>query len=260
MSVRWNDVRLYASGAHWRGKILAGVSGIPELCMSLDSSGVALCKDRPKIKAGCINGYFIKRYNLPGFITQLRRRFKTPRPLKVLAGAEQLGKLGIYTPEVIAALVENRKLLRREFLVTAELPETTVTLHQKFRAAREPREIWELLMLRFVPDLCRLHDSGWVHGDLNLRNITFDSASGKCGLIDLDGMEKFSAPLSIRKRSREIARLVSGYSFMTRDTAPRDELISCAIDTYRKSCGVELDRNVIKTVTEQMIVRGGKYR
>ena len=65
--------RICVPGGVWHGKVLEGVSGIVDLCKKIDSPGAVVCKDRPKITAVCTDGCFIKRYNLPGFLTRLRR-------------------------------------------------------------------------------------------------------------------------------------------------------------------------------------------
>jgi tRNA A-37 threonylcarbamoyl transferase component Bud32 len=259
MSVRYTDVHTCISGSDWHGKILAGHSGIPELCMNLDSSGVALCKDRPKVKAGCCAGFFIKRYNMPGFFTQLRRRFKTPRPYRALAGALQLEKIGIATPEVIAALVETRNWVRREYLVTTSLSANSQTFLNAVSDGANADDLWQKLCCGVIPELCRLHDSGWIHGDLSIRNIYCDRDSGRYGFIDLDGMECCGRILPTADRCREIARLVSSYLIVFRAIEHRDEFICRAIESYRNSGGTSLKPDDVAAAMKSMIIRGEKY-
>ena len=83
------------SGAFWCGKLRAGVTGITAVCLELDDPESDFIQDRPKITVARAGGFFVKRYNLPGFFTQLRRLFKTSRLQSVLRGAEHLNKLGI---------------------------------------------------------------------------------------------------------------------------------------------------------------------
>ena len=96
--------RIRVSGSLWHGKVLEGVAGIVDLCIRVDAPEAVICKDRPKITAVCIDGCFVKRYNLPGFLTRLRRRFKRPRPLLALDGATALEDLGIAADLTIAGL------------------------------------------------------------------------------------------------------------------------------------------------------------
>lgn len=232
-------------GAFWRGLAADPAAGpvLAELCGALDAPDTALCKDRPKIKAGCRENRFIKRYNLPGFWTQFRRRFRTPRPFRALAGAEHLAALGLETPRVVAALVETRNWVRREFLITELLPPGVELLSEAVaRKGADRRRLWELVLAELLPRVAALHDSGWVHGDLSLRNVYFHPDTGRCGFLDLDGAARRGrrgAPTGLREK--ETARVVSSFVLYARDPGSAATLLREAAERYADCSGVRLD-------------------
>lgn len=224
--------RIRVSGSLWHGKVLEGVAGIVDLCIRVDAPEAVICKDRPKITAVCIDGCFIKRYNLPGFLTRFRRRFKRPRPLLALDGAEALDRLGIATPQVLAALVESRFWqLRREYLVTAALGADD-RLFPKICTPAAGRASWAKLLDSVMPPLCRMHDAGYLHGDLSLRNIYLPAGAVEAGFIDLDGMRHRRGGLTRHERAAEVARLVSSFMHYTLDLSAGEKLIDDAVARY----------------------------
>ncbi|MBQ9803220.1 MAG: phosphotransferase [Lentisphaeria bacterium] len=224
--------RICVPGGVWHGKVLEGVSGIVDLCKKIDSPGAVVCKDRPKITAVCTDGCFIKRYNLPGFLTRLRRRFKRPRPLLALDGAAALETLGIATPQVLAALIESGSwFFRREYLVTRELAADD-QLFSRICTPGTAETSWNVLLDKVLPPLCRMHDAGWSHGDLSLRNIFLTAGAAEAGFIDLDGMRHRRGGLTIRHRAAEVARLVSSFMHYTRNVSAGATLVEDAVRRY----------------------------
>ena len=248
-----------ASGARWRGFAAGDAAGFAALCGKLDGPEAVLCKDRPKITAGCVDGYFIKRCNLPGLLTQLRRRLRTPRPWRALAGARQLAALGIDTPAVAAALTESRGWVRREFLVTAALEPETEFFNRALDRGAPPETVWRKLMEDVLPLLVRLHDSGWIHGDVNLRNL-YLRPDGRCGMVDLDGMTPRRGGVAARFRVGETARLVSSFMICARDTGDAAERCREAAERYTAAGNFPLDAAAVRRAVRPLLERGKRYR
>ncbi len=249
MTENFEDIFLKESGCLWYGKIRTGVTGITALCRKLDAPEVFLFKDRPKIKAGVVDGFFVKRYNLPGFFTQLRRRFKSPRPENVLAGSLGLEKLGIATPPVRAALVCQCRWCRKEYLVTGLLDEKCRCLH---RISEE--ECRQFLTGEFIGMVRKMHDTGMYHGDLSLRNC-YISGDGKAGLIDLDGFTVSTHPVSCRKRASELGRLISSFLMYNRIMDQAVDFTEYAINIY----GGGLSSGAVLKVVKRFFHKGRKY-
>ena len=244
-----------ANGSLWYGFRRNGMSAAVPLCCQLDAPETHIFSERRKIKTGSTGNCFVKRYNLPGFFTRLRRLFKTPRPLVVLNGAEFLKKLGIPTPEVQAAIAEFSWSGRREYLITGLLLPEEALLNVLIMQS-DPREVWQLLMKKFIPMLVKLHDAGAAHGDLSMRNL-YRTADGEAGLIDLDGIS-IGRRISIKIRSREIARLVSSYLIVSSLPQERSTALAEAVQTYYDVSGVKLCEKTVLAFMEKFMDRRKK--
>ena len=257
MTEKFDRICRLESGCLWHGLIREQTTGITAVCRQLDDPDTLLFHDSPKIKAGAVGEFFIKRYNLPGGWVQFRRFFKTARPYTVLKGAAHLEKLGIPTPEVKAAMTVWKGLIRREYLVTALLTDQD-HLMNNFARENPPEKTWEVLSEKFLPMLAKLHDSGALHGDLNLRNL-YLAGNGKAGLIDLDGMKIGKAPLTLENRAHETARLVSGFLILYRKLEKWQSHTIAALKSYAAATGNVPDESSTLAVTEKFIQRAEKY-
>ena len=245
MSGQYRRFHARFAGTAWRGMVAEAIdpADVAALCDKLDAPDTTVLSDRPKIKTGSREGYFIKRYNLPGFFTQIRRRFRLARPFKVLAGAEHFAELGIETPRVVAALIENRGLIRRELLVTELLPEDAVLFSPAVEDGEDRDELWRRLRDDLLPLVVKLHDSGWVHGDLSLRNLYYRRGTEICGFIDLDGtVRKSRGGLALPHREKELARIVSSFLLRTRTPDNTVARLREMTERYETLAGVRLDR------------------
>jgi hypothetical protein len=251
--------RFSGSGSVWHGSVLDGFAGIVELCGRINAPEAVLCKDRPKITAACVGGCFVKRYNLPGFLTRLRRRFKRPRPQYALDGAIALGALHIATPKVVAALVETRGLsLRREYLVTGLLTPDDRQF-SSICAETDRKTAWQLLLDKVIPPVRRMHDAGWMHGDLSLRNVYLPENAPEAGFIDLDGMRRRGKALPERYRTIEAARLVSSFLHYSCDTADAARL-ALELTARYNSCGTDkITPEAVFAAMKPMMRRVEKY-
>lgn len=246
------------SGCLWYGYIPAGAAGLPGCCLRLDKSP-RLFKDREKIRAGAVDGMFIKRYNLPGMVNQLRSWLKMPRPFIALRGEKYLACAGIDTPEVLAAVVSLDFLRRREYLATALVEAPELFLNRMLLAGKSC-EVWQILLEKFLPALKKLHDSGAIHGDLSMRNLYWKGE--RPGVIDLDGMRFFAGKVPDELRIKECARVISSF-YMSMPYAPGEissdlqipaEKISAAAAAYG-----EIDPERIAFAVQKFIRRGRKY-
>jgi tRNA A-37 threonylcarbamoyl transferase component Bud32 len=245
------------SGCLWRGFIRSRATGITAVCRDLDSPEARLFHNSAKITAGVAGDFFVKRYNLPGFTVQIRRLFKPSRPLVVLRGAAHLESLSIPTPRVIGALTAWRGLSRREYLVTALLGEKEHLCDDLLRQT-SAAEVWQVILHKILPMLAKLHDSGALHGDLNLRNIYIDG-SGAAGLIDLDGMKIGSGSLPGYARALEIGRLISGFMAYTGQRKNFSGLVAEVLQSYGRLTANVPDEKETLAVTEKFIRRMEKY-
>lgn len=134
---------------------------------------------------------FIKIYRKNGFWRTLKRRFAYPRSFRCLAGALRLEELQIPTPEVWYA--------SRYELVTEFLPAAVLFLN---RTPADPEKLMTLVTT--------LHHGGFIHGDLNFRNI-YQTPDGRYGLIDLDAVLLCDGIVPHRQRMKELGRSISSY-------------------------------------------------
>ena len=179
--------------------------GLPAL-PGWDDAGMILCKARTRGRAVRGNGVFLKEYVYTSPWDKFRQRFKTPRPFVSLAAALRLAELGIPTPRVLAAargIAPDGDI--HDVLVTEELP-SEVCFGDKTAADLGERRAE--LARELVPLVFRLHENGFLHGDLSLRNW-YRAADGKWGLIDLDGAVVGRRKVSTLRRTDELARLAS---------------------------------------------------
>ena len=179
--------------------------GIPSL-PGWDDAGMTLCKSRSKGRAVRGGGVFLKEYVYKSLWNRFRQRFRTPRPFVSLDAARRLEQLGIPTPRVLAAargVAPDGAV--RDLLVTSELPPEV-----RFgdRIASELGEKRIELVVELAAVVFRLHENGFLHGDLSLRNW-YRTPEGVWGLIDLDGAVVGRGKVATARRTDELARLAS---------------------------------------------------
>ena len=181
-----------------------------------DDAGMKLCKARSRGRAVCGDGVFLKEYVYKSLWDKFRQRFKKPRPFVSLEAARRLAELGVPTPRVLVAargIAPDGTI--HDLLVTEELAPGTVFGD---KLAAELGERRGELAPELVPTVLRLHDSGFFHGDLSLRNW-YRTPEGKWGLIDLDGAATRRGSAK-KRRTDELARLAS--SCFVAATKPED--------------------------------------
>lgn len=197
-------------------EVASGAAAVP----GWDDAGLRLVKERSRGRAvvGC--GVFIKEYVYNSRWEKLRRRFMPPRPFIALAAARRLEALDVPTPRVLIAargVAPGGEIC--DLLATEALPEDTRFGNAVGADAAE-------FAARLAPVLCHLHENGFVHGDLSLRNW-YLACDGRWGLIDLDGAV-VSRRVSKPRRTAELARLTSSFFLTHRRYCGIDELNAAA--------------------------------
>lgn len=189
--------------------------------------------------------YFCKIYKYRRFFHSLKRTFRTPRAFRCFSGAQLLAEHGFQTPEPVAAAVCYRWIIpRHQLLITRSLPENTVYLDKAVKEA-DPQTAGELLCAVTV-FTAKLHQAGFAHGDMSLRNIYLADNGKSFGLIDLDGMMTYPAGVPRQVAAREIARLISSaYRCSSQPDLPREEWMQSALAAYRESGGENLQKKDI---------------
>lgn len=213
-----------------------------------------LCKQRSRGRAVCGNGVFLKEYSYRSPWQKFRRSFGAPRPFVALEAAERLAKLGIPTPKVLAAargVAPDGSVY--DLLATEELK--NVVFGDAF-VATEDFGGSSSLAEELAPMACQMHDGGFCHGDLSLRNWYRDDR-GDWGVIDLDGA-RITKRVSHFRRSLELARLASSCFIVVSgaggDAAALAHVAESFWNVYDR-CGGAAFRGVFERRTRKLVNR-----
>jgi len=212
-------------------------------------AGADLIKNSRSTTAGIfsLNGkkYFIKRSNATGWFERLRRCGRLSRAERNWKMAAELQKIGVRTPEVYMALATGKFLPGACYLITENLePPMNIAqnLVEMLNFYRQPEALFkEICRLAF-----KLHENGFLHGDLKLSNfLALRQADGsfELGLFDLDGSVKLSCKASEFKRIKELARMASSY-------------LHCAL--YQNLVGKEDIASILRQWAEAYQAVGGR--
>lgn len=214
------------------------------LCRQLqDGQCDKIFKDSSKIKAGIVDGFFVKMYKLPGVSAQLRRRFRTGRAIHCLFAAEAVSRAGVATPQVEAAIRRISGWHICDFLITRALTGEQNTCNYLHC---DSEQAFSFLSGNILSAVSTLHQNGIAHGDLNLRNIYCEPAMDYAGVIDLDGTVCRKKPLNKAIREIELARLASGYCKLFPENDP-DHVVEKLITKYEELCRVQCsEENILR--------------
>lgn len=220
---------------------------------------VKLEKDSTSTTAGIIEldgiQYFLKRYNNKNFRRKLKNSLRQTHPFKVLKHSQVLSAAGVFTPEVFAALNFRRGLLlESSYLLCSFLGSATTAGKVIERLTGEKG--FEIFADKICELLIKIHDAGILHGDVKMSNIIIKPVGGDnyvLGLLDLDGSHCYSESLPAKKRSYDLARLISSYFLTCKHKSLTvkglDELCECFAEKYCVMSGVDLsmDRLIRRT-------------
>jgi tRNA A-37 threonylcarbamoyl transferase component Bud32 len=216
-------------------------------------------KDSSSTTAGMVeldgNKYFLKRYNNKNFRCKLKNSLRQTHPFKVLKHSQMLSAAGVFTPEIYAALNYRHGLLvESSYLLSSFLGSATTVSRAIERLTGE--RSFETFSDKICELLIKIHDAGILHGDVKTSNVIFKPTTGDnyvLGLLDLDGSHCYSESLPEKKRSYDLARLISSYfltcKHQTLTVKNLDELSECFAEKYCIMSGIELsmDRLVQRT-------------
>ncbi|MBN1545590.1 MAG: hypothetical protein JW902_02920 [Syntrophaceae bacterium] len=147
--------------------------------------------------------FFVKRYNCLGLTYKIKNMYRKSKALKSWENGFRYREAGISTPRPIICLEKRRsKLLGDSYLVCEHLDD-----------AHNLLEIWHDLdavtRIRYIRlagiEIGHMHHMGFLHGDLNWRNIIIQKESDheKIYLVDLDGCY-FSNHVNKKKACRDL--------------------------------------------------------
>jgi len=224
-----------------------------------------LDKDSKSTTAGMVeldgNKYFLKRYNNKNFKRKLKNSVRQTRPFKVLTTSQELSAAGILTPEVYAALNYRRGLLLESSYLLSAFLDSARTAGQVIE-----RFVGEEKLEVFADKICqvmvKMHDAGIMHGDVKTSNIIVkpnDDNSYDLGLLDLDSSRCYPEALPEKRRSRDLARLISSYFLTCKhgdfEVKGLDELIKCFARKYYDISEIDLQGDRLTQRTEYLSSR-----
>jgi tRNA A-37 threonylcarbamoyl transferase component Bud32 len=236
------------------------LQGLDQLLQTIE-----LDKDSNSTTAGVVEldgqKYFLKRYNNKDFKRKLKNSVRQTRPFKVLKTSQILSEAGIFTPEVYAALNYRRGLLLESSYLLSAFLESAKTAGQVIeRLTGEDK--FEIFAEKICRLLVKVHNAGIFHGDVKTSNIIVvsnDDNSYDLGLLDLDGSHCYPETLVAKKRTYDLARLISSY-FLTcksKKIAVKNlnELRDYFAQQYCNISGVDLPRERLARRTEYLSTR-----
>lgn len=231
----------------------------PESDGSLGVSELFGRKPLFEIQAGG-ESFVVRRFSHGGLMRWLTRdRFlDVERPFRELILSDSLRRVGIATPQVVAARARMRRAGGWQLEVMTRRLERTVDLGLVFAKCQrgEVRRDVRVRLLVAVGDFVRrLHAHGCLHADLSPNNLlvseeTLEGAEPEIWVLDLDGSQ-FTTRLTERERRANLRRL---YRHVSRREAERG-LALTATDYLRFFKGYDLDRNRWKADWNAILAR-----
>jgi tRNA A-37 threonylcarbamoyl transferase component Bud32 len=133
-----------------------------------------------------------------------RRRdfFRTAASVRAFRNALALEQAGIPTPRALAGGVMRKlRVPRAGYLLTEEVPNAISLARLASQAEPVPPRIIQTVALA----IARLHQNGFVHGDLTINNVLLDGA-GKPWFIDLERMRQLRGAVGWRRAVEDFHR------------------------------------------------------
>jgi hypothetical protein len=150
---------------------------------------------------------FVKIYKASGGSGVFKDAWRSSKPARALRASARLAAGGFRVPPVLAAGEERRRrLFRRGFLLTEEVPWPTATrlAEEMVNAPARRRRVANAL----GAEVGRLHRSGWVHGDLLVTNVLVDEGPPpRFCFLDHDRTRRRPAIGARRQRRRNLIQL-----------------------------------------------------
>ncbi len=211
-----------------------------------------------------LNGadFFIKRYNAYSFKRKFRQLFGMPRPFRTMRATEEMLKLHIAVPQLIMALERKDSFFTRcQAIITVAYPEPLTVAEQISFAAADG------VIGGFLTSVARLaakiHRHNIVHGDMKMQNILMRQLSDMefaLGLFDFDGVQ--FGPVSMRKRCKEVARIITSFIKVCRQNdiqIEQERVESTVRSAYNEAAKIELDPAILKRYLRQIAAHKERY-
>jgi tRNA A-37 threonylcarbamoyl transferase component Bud32 len=134
-----------------------------------------------------------------------RRRdfFRTAASVRAFRNALALEQAGLPTPRALAGgVIRTLRVPRAGYLLTEEVPRAISLARLASQAEPIPPAIIQTVALA----IARLHENGFVHGDLTINNVLLDGA-GQPWFIDLERMRKLRGAVGWRWAVEDFHRL-----------------------------------------------------
>jgi tRNA A-37 threonylcarbamoyl transferase component Bud32 len=192
-------------GLRWRVRLPLLTPGAEQVMADPDEflrSRSLLLKRGNTATIGVAEGLVLKRFNFRKALNLAKDLFRPSRPARAFRKSYHLELAGVPTARVVA-VAERRVLglLVRSYQLMEEIP-NAVTLRKMMRNGGAPTREQTRAAARLV---ARLHEEGFVHGDLNERNLMLDG-EGRLFLIDLDALQ-FLGVVPPARAARDLQRL-----------------------------------------------------
>jgi tRNA A-37 threonylcarbamoyl transferase component Bud32 len=197
-------------GLRWRVRLPLLTPGAERVMVDPEEflrSRSMLLKPGNTATIGVADGFVLKRFNFRKVINLAKDLFRPSRPARAFRKSYHLELVGVPTARVVG-VAERRVLglLIRSYQLMEEIP-NAVTLRKLMRNGGAPTPEQTRAAARLV---ARLHEEGFIHGDLNERNLMLDG-EGRLYLIDLDALE-FLGSVPVARAAQDLARLARDLS------------------------------------------------
>jgi tRNA A-37 threonylcarbamoyl transferase component Bud32 len=199
----------------------------------------------------------IRRFRRGGLVRHLSKdRFLDPeRPFREIVLSEGLRERGFQTPVIAAA--RSRRLGFMGFhleLITEQVPgvKSLGRWQAQFRSEGVYTELQRSMLVVTAQTVCRLHDAGFEHSDLQPENLLWQpAADGQAPylwILDLDRSKQHADPLPERARAQNLWRL---WRYVLRRESSSEKTLNRS-DYTRFLVAYEPDRAKRKTLFETL--------
>jgi hypothetical protein len=214
-------VSLKAGGVRWRVRSAAVAESLAELFRdpervfdrkeSLLRHSDLVSLARVALPAAIKGSALLRRSNYGNPYTRWRDFFRRAGALRAFRNVVALEQAGQSIPRVFAAgVVRDFNLPRVGYLLIEEIaPATTLA-----QLAQEPGVIGPDVARRVAAEIARLHQSGFLHGDLTINNVLLDEG-GQPWFIDLERARSVGRPLNWRQAVEDFHRFARHYGKFT---------------------------------------------
>lgn len=152
--------------------------------------------------------WLLRRSNYAKRSAQRRDFFRIAASVRAFRNALALEAAGMPTPRPLAAGVEREfGVPQTGYLLTEEVPGALTLASLAQSEAGAPRTVLHAV----AEAIARLHERGFIHGDLTINNILLD-ATGRPWFVDLERTRRVRGPVNWRQAVEDFHRLARHFS------------------------------------------------